>query len=183
VNALFKFLVRLGILKNGLDYHLIRASMVIILLFFGYSKWFNYEAQGLIPLISHGPLIFWLYPVFGIRGAGRFLGTSEWLFCVLIFSGFWNKKLGVLGAMGTCFAFISTISIIPFLPGAWEQSAGGFPAMTDMVAFLMKDIGLLAMSVYLLRQDLIRALGYPTTSVPLAEAHIQQTPSEVPHGY
>ena len=175
MKPLFNALIKVGILKDDLDYHLIRASMVIIFLFFGYSKWFSYEAQGLIPLISHGPLIFWLYPVFGIRGAGRFLGTSEWLFCALIFSGFWNKKLGVLGAMGACFAFISTISIIPFLPGAWEKSAGGLPAMTDMVAFLMKDIGLLAMSVYLLRQDLIRVLRYPTASVPLAEAHIQQT--------
>jgi uncharacterized membrane protein YkgB len=173
VNRLFNILTRLGILKNDLDYHLIRASLVIILLFFGYSKWFSYEAQSLIPLISHGPLIFWLYPVFGIRGAGRFLGTSEWLFCALLFSGFWNKKLGALGAIGSCFAFISTISIIPFLPDAWAKSAGGFPAMTDMVAFLMKDIGLLAMSVYLLRQDLIRALRYTTTSIPSATAHVQ----------
>jgi len=180
VNPLFKILIRLGILKNDLDYHLIRASMVIILLFFGYSKWFSYEAQGLIPLISHGPLIFWLYPVFGIRGAGRFLGTSEWLFCVLLFSGFWNKKLGILGALGACFAFISTISIIPFLPGAWEQSAGGFPAMTDMVAFLMKDIGLLALSLYLLRQDLIRVLRSATSSVPSFAVHAERQ-SEIPH--
>ena len=182
MNPLFKILIRLGILKNDLDYHLIRASMVIILLFFGYSKWFSYEAQGLIPLISHGPLIFWLYPVFGIRGAGRFLGTSEWLFCVLLFSGFWNKKLGILGALGACFAFISTISIIPFLPGAWEQSAGGFPAMTDMVAFLMKDVGLLALSLYLLRQDLIRVLRSTTRAVPSSAVHAEQQ-SEVPHRY
>src|SRR5260370_42251080 len=114
MRPLFNILIRLGILKNDLDYHLIRASMVIIFLFFGYSKWFSYEAQSLIPLISHGPLIFWLYPVFGTRGAGRFLGTFEWLFCALLFSGFWSKKLGVLGALGACFAFISTISIIPF---------------------------------------------------------------------
>lgn len=182
MNFVVKGLIRLGILKNDLDYHLIRASMVIIFLFFGYSKWFSYEAQGLIPLISHGPLIFWLYPVFGIRGAGRFLGTSEWLFCVLLFSGFWNKKLGVLGAIGACFAFISTISIIPFLPDAWAKSAGGFPAMTDMVAFLMKDIGLLALSLYLLRQDLIRVLRSTTSSVPSSAAHVQQQ-SEVPLGY
>ena len=182
MNPLLKILIRLGILKNDLDYHLIRASMVIIFLFFGYSKWFSYEAQGLIPLISHGPLIFWLYPVFGIRGAGRFLGTSEWLFCVLLFSGFWNKKLGILGALGACFAFISTISIIPFLPGAWEQSAGGFPAMTDMVAFLVKDIGLLALSLYLLRQDLIRVLRSTTSSVPSFAVHAERQ-SEVPHRY
>jgi uncharacterized membrane protein YkgB len=171
VNPLFKILIWLGILKNDLDSHVIRASMVIIFLFFGYSKWFNYEAQGLVPLISHGPLIFWLYPVFGIRGAGRFLGSSEWLFCVLIFAGFWNKKLGVLGALGACFAFISTISIIPFLPDAWAKSAGGFPAMTDMVAFLMKDIGLLALCIYLLRQDLIRALRSSTRSVSSSSTH------------
>jgi uncharacterized membrane protein YkgB len=182
MNFVVRGLIRLGILKNDLDYHLIRASIVIIFLFFGYSKWFSYEAQGLIPLISHGPLIFWLYPVFGVRGAGRFLGASEWLFCVLLFAGFWNKKLGVLGAIGACFAFISTISIIPFLPDAWAKSAGGFPAMTDMVAFLMKDIGLLALSVYLLRQDLIRVLSSTTSSVPLSAADVQPQ-SEVPHGY
>jgi uncharacterized membrane protein YkgB len=182
MNSLFKILIRLRILKTDLDYNLIRASMVIIFLFFGYSKWFSYEAQSLAPLISHGPLIFWLYPAFGIRGAGRFLGASEWLFCLLLFAGFWNKKLGVIGALGACFAFISTISIIPFLPGAWERSAGGFPAMTDMVAFLMKDIGLLALSFYLLRQDLIRVLRSTTSSIPSSAAQVQQQP-EVLHGY
>jgi len=50
-------LVKLGILKEDLDYHFVRASMVIIFLFFGYQKWFDYEAQALIPYISNGPLI------------------------------------------------------------------------------------------------------------------------------
>ena len=156
MKLLVNLLIRLGILKEDLDYHLVRASMVIIFLFFGYSKWFNYEAQALTPLIEHGPLIFWLHPIFGIRGAGRFLGASEWLFCALLLSGFWSKKLGILGALGACFSFVATLTIIPFLPNAWETSAGGFPAMTDNVAFLMKDLVLLAASVYLLRQDVIR---------------------------
>jgi hypothetical protein len=55
--------------------------------------------------------------------------------------------------------------------------------MTDMVAFLMKDIGLLVMSVYLLRQDLIRALRYMPTSAPLPEARVQQTQSVLLHNY
>jgi hypothetical protein len=58
--------------RKDLDYHIIRASMVIIFLFFGYQKWFEYEAQVLISYISNGPLIFWLHPVFGIRGATWF---------------------------------------------------------------------------------------------------------------
>jgi len=149
-------LIKLGILKDDLDYHLIRASMVVIFLFFGYQKWFQYEAQALIPYISHGPLIFWMYPVFGVRGATWFLGVSEWLFGALLFAGFWNKKLGILGALGSCASFIATSTIIPFMPDGWAASAGGFPAMTERVAFLMKDIVLFAVSVYLLKQDVVR---------------------------
>jgi uncharacterized membrane protein YkgB len=157
MNLLTRILIKLGILKDDLDYHVVRASMVVIFALFGYSKWFNYEAQALIPLITHGPLISWLYPVFGIRGAGRFLGVAEWSFGTLLLAGFWNKKLGILGAIGSCFSFIATSTIIPFLPNAWTASAGGFPAMSADGAFLMKDLVLFAASFYLLRQDVIRA--------------------------
>ena len=150
-------LIKLGILKKDLDYHLFRASMVIIFLFFGYQKWFQYEAQALLPYIGHGPLLLWMYPVFGVRGATYFLGVAEWLFGTLLFAGYWNKKLGILGALGSCFTFIGTTTIIPFMPDGWAASAGGFPAMTEKVAFLMKDLVLFAVSVYLLRQDVIRA--------------------------
>lgn len=98
-----------------------------------------------------------MYPVFGIKGASWFLGVSEWLFATLLFAGFWNKKLGVLGALGALASFVSTITIIPFMPNGWAASAGGFPAMTGNVPFLMKDVVLLAVSFYLLKQDIVRA--------------------------
>src|SRR5882762_4644106 len=157
MNQLTSLLVKIGILKNDLDYHMIRASMVIIFLFFGYQKWFQYEAQALIPYISNGPLISWLYPVFGPRGATYFLGVAEWLFGGLLLLGFWNKKMGILGALGSCVAFVGTVTIIPFMPDGWAASAGGFPAMTEKVAFLMKDLVLFAVSFYLLKQDVVRA--------------------------
>jgi uncharacterized membrane protein YkgB len=151
--------------KSDFDYHLVRASMVFIFLIFGYQKWFQYEADTLIPYISNGPLILWMYPVFGVRGASWFLGLSEWLFGALMFLGFWNKKLGILGDLGACFSFIATVTIIPFMPDGWAASAGGFPAMTGNVPFLMKDVVLLAVSFYLLKQDLVRA------ALPVAEPH------------
>ena len=159
MDSLARVLVRLGVLTEDLDYHLIRASMVIIFFFFGYQKWWAYEAERLIPYISNGPLIFWLYPAFGMRGATWFLGVSEWTFGTLLFLGFWNKRLGILGALGSCATFIGTVTIIPFMPDGWDASAGGFPAMTGNVPFLMKDIVLLAVSVYLLRQDVMRVLS------------------------
>jgi uncharacterized membrane protein YkgB len=164
MNSLIASLAKSRLLRNDLDYHLLRAAMVVIFLFFGYQKWFNYEAQGLIRNISHRPLIFWMYPLFGIRGATYFLGLSEWLFGALLFAGFWNKKLGILGALGSCFSFIATTTIIPFFPDGWAASAGGFPAMTEHVAFLMKDLVLLAASFYLLSENLIRA-AFPNEAV------------------
>src|ERR1700719_5040258 len=143
INVLTNIMTKVGLLKDDLDYHLVRASMVIIFLFFGYQKWFEYEAQTLIPYISNGPLIFWMYPVFGIRGATWFLGVSEWLFGALLFWGFWNKKAGVLGALGGCASFVSTTTIIPFMPDGWAASAGGLPAVKANIAFLMKDLVLL----------------------------------------
>ena len=150
-------LSKLDIVRGDLDYHLVRAMMVILFLVFGCQKWFDYEAQALVPFISHGPLIFWLYPLFGIRGAAFLLGTAEWLFGFLMFFGFWNKKLGILAALGSCATYVATVTIIPFFPDAWATPAGGFPAATLPFLFLMKDIVLLAASVYLLKQDILRA--------------------------
>src|SRR3989454_6359590 len=156
MNWLVDALTKLGLLTDDLDYHLIRASMVVLFLFFGYQKWFEYEAQVLIPYISNGPLIFWMYPVFGVRGASWLLGVSEWSFALLLFLGFWNKRLGILGALGSCAAFLGTATIIPFMPDGWAASAGGFPAMAGNGPFLMKEVVLFAGSAYLLRQGVSR---------------------------
>jgi uncharacterized membrane protein YkgB len=156
MDFLVNALRRSGLLKEDIDQHLLRASMVIIFAMFGYQKWFSYEAQVLIPYISHGPLIFWMYPVLGVRGASIFLGAAEWTFGALLLAGFWSRRLGVLGALGSTITFLMTVTIIPFIPGGWEPSAGGFPAMVGPVAFLMKDVVLLAVSVYLLRLDVVR---------------------------
>src|SRR5438105_9934660 len=166
MNSLVRALIKLGIRNEDFGYHLLRASMVIIFFFFGYQKWFQYEVERLIPYITHGPLIFWLYPALGMRGATWFLGVSEWTFGTLLFLGFWNKKLGILGALGSTATFISTVTIIPFTPEGWDAAAGGFPAMTGNVPFLMKDVVLLAVSVYLLRQDVIRELHATGTGEP-----------------
>src|SRR5262249_23984794 len=157
MDYLVKILARSRLLKGNLDLHLVRGSMVLIFLLFGYQKWWEYEVQTLIPFISNGPLTSWMYPVFGRHGASYFLGVSEWLTAALLIWGFWNPKAGILGAILSVGTFVTTVTIIPFLPDGWDPAAG-FPAMTGNVAFTMKDVVLLAVSVYLLKQDVVRAL-------------------------
>src|SRR6201996_9489714 len=159
MNTLAKLIGRTGLLRPDLDYHLLRAAMVIIFAWFGYDKWFASEITALAPLITHGPLIFWTIPVLGIHGTAVLLGTAEWTFGSLILLGFWNKKLGLLGALGSIAPFISPVTILPFVPDGWDAGAGGFPAMAMNAAFLLKDLILLLVSVYLLKQDVQRVLA------------------------
>jgi uncharacterized membrane protein YkgB len=93
--------------------------------------------------------------VFSHQGASWLLGVSERTFGALLLAGFWDKRLGIPGAAGSTVTFIVTVSIIPFMPDGWDPAVG-FPAMTGNVPFLMKDVVLLAVSLYLLKQDLVR---------------------------
>ena len=146
-------LSRTALFRSDIGNHLVRAAMVFTFAIFGYQKWFSFEAHQITPFVQHSPLVFWLIPAFGIRGASFFLGTTEWLFGLLIFLGFWNRKLGLLGALGSILTFAGTVSIIPFFPNAWAVEAGGFPAMYLPVAFLLKDVLFLTVSIYLFQLD------------------------------
>src|SRR5258707_14833623 len=157
MNRLINVVASSRLLKGDIGYHLVRASMVLIFVLFGYQKWFEYEAQTLVPFIRNGPLTFWMYPVFGLHGASWFLGVSEWLTAALLVWGFWNPRAGVLGAVLSVATFVTTVTIIPFMPDGWDAAAG-VPAMKGNVAFLMKDVVLLAVSIYLLKQDVARVV-------------------------
>jgi uncharacterized membrane protein YkgB len=61
-----------------------------------------------------------------------------------------------------------TITIMPFMPDAWNAAAGGFPAMQGNEAFLMKDVVLFAVSFYLLKQDVERVALAADSTKPSA---------------
>jgi len=44
IDLLANILTKLGLLREDAEYQLLRAAMVIIFFFFGYQKWWAYEA-------------------------------------------------------------------------------------------------------------------------------------------
>jgi len=142
--------------RSSLDIHLVRLSLILIFIGFGYTKWFAYEAQALIPLIGNSPLLSWMHSAFGIRGASYALGVAEWAIGAALLIGFWLPRWAVAGALGSAITYLTTLTLILTTPGAWESSAGGFPAMAGATSFLIKDAVLLAASVVLLKHDLRR---------------------------
>jgi hypothetical protein len=88
----------------------------------------------------------------------------------------------MLGALGGIVSMVCTVTAIPFMPDGWAASAGGFPAMTETVAFLMKDVALLAASFYLLKQDAKRnAPGLMRWSL-LPPVSVEQVARRTVHG-
>jgi hypothetical protein len=70
VKKLFLHVSRTIPFRSDLDRHLIRAAMVFTFFAFSIQKWNQYTVEMLVPLISHSPVVFWLLPAFGVRGAG-----------------------------------------------------------------------------------------------------------------
>jgi uncharacterized membrane protein YkgB len=87
------------------------------------------------------------------------VGAFEWSIALLLLLGFWDKRLGAVGAAGSACAALAGLSTIPFMPNGWDAVAGGFPAMTGSTTFLIKDVVFLAASIYLIKRDASRALA------------------------
>lgn len=133
----------------------VRATLVTVFLAFGYVKFFPFEAEGVAPLIAAHPLLSWLM-VFGQQGASMALGLAEIATALLLASRPVAPRLSAIGgAMGMA-TFFTTSTLFLFLPGVWEASAGGFPAISGTGGFLLKDIVLFAAS-YLCLVDSLEA--------------------------
>jgi uncharacterized membrane protein YkgB len=153
--------------RSPLDRHLLRWSLVLVFLGFGYTKWFDYEAQALVGLISNSPLLAWMHAAFGVHGASYALGAAETAAALLLAAGAASARAGVAGALLSTATFAVTTSLLLTSPGAFEASVGA-PALGGLGAFLLKDVVLLAASVALLRESVAALLaprqaasGYP----------------------
>jgi reactive chlorine resistance protein C len=136
-----------------------RYGLVIVLAWFGAMKFTYYEAQGISPLIANSPVMSWIYHVISISAFGRFLGTAELITAVLLALKPWSPKLSVLGGALAVVFFIGTLSFMVTTPDIGEASAGGFPVLSATGEFLMKDIALLGLSVWVLTDSIDAAIG------------------------
>ena len=102
------------------------------------------------PLITHSPLLNWLYGIFNTHTLGYALGSTEVLAAILIaFRPLWSR----VSAVGSAFAvllFCSTISFLFTTPGV---TAGG-PVLSMLGEFLLKDVVLLGVSLWMLADSL-----------------------------
>ncbi len=133
---------------------ILRWGLVLVLAWIGAMKFTAYEAMGIQALVSHSPLVGWMYDLLSVRSFATMLGFIEIGTAVLIALRSLSPKASAIGSVLAIGLFVTTLSFLFSTPG-WEPSLGGFPALSAMPGqFLLKDIVLLGASVWLLGESL-----------------------------
>ena len=136
----------------------LRLAVVLIFLVFGYMKFLPYEAEGVQGIAEPYWLFGWMYPLLGVQGASNVIGVLEVSAGVLIALGGRFPLAGLVGGLMGVATFLVTLSFFFTAPGIVEPGYS-FPALGGTGQYLGKDIGLLAICLYLTvdaRQRLMR---------------------------
>jgi reactive chlorine resistance protein C len=135
---------------------LIRYGLVLVLGWIGAMKFTAYEAAGIKGLVETSPLMSWMYRFLSLQATSNLIGVTELCAALLIAIRPLSPKLSVVGSVLAVFTFLATLSFLFTLPG-WEESLGGFPALSGSGGFLLKDTVLLGAALFTLGDSLSAA--------------------------
>ena len=134
--------------------YLLRYGLVLVIVWIGFRKFTAYEAAGIQPLVSHSPLMSWVYAIFSERAFSALLGIVEVAVATMIALRPVSAKVAAIGSGLAALMFLTTLSFLISTPG-WEPSLGGFPALSVVPGqFVIKDIVLLAAALWSLGEAL-----------------------------
>lgn len=137
-----------------LGHRILRYGLALVIAWIGLMKFTGYEAQGIEPLVAHSPLLGWMYHIWTVRQFSDGLGVVEMAIAIFIALRPWSRKACAIGSAAAVVMCLTTLSFLFSTPG-WEQSLGGFPALSAMPGqFLVKDIVLLGTAVWSLGEAL-----------------------------
>ncbi len=93
---------------RNIPFLIISIGMVVMLLWAGSFKMTAPGAEGIVPLVSNSPLIWWHFKLFGPYIGSDIIGLTEWVAAILIIAGYMRPKAGIVGG------FIATLMFFPF---------------------------------------------------------------------
>jgi uncharacterized membrane protein YkgB len=137
------------VIRKNLAFFVISIGMTVMLLWAGAYKMTGPGAEGIIPLVTNSPLIFWHFEIFGTYLGSDLIGVTEVVSGLLILSGMFRPKAGVVGAAIGVMIFFVTSAMILTTPGAITH-VHGVGYMSFLGLFLFKDIISLGACLYLI---------------------------------
>jgi uncharacterized membrane protein YkgB len=127
-------------------------GMIVMLLWAGSYKMTAPGAEGIVPLVSHSPLVSWQFALFGPYIGSDLIGLTEITAAILIIAGYLIPRAGIVGGLITTVMFFTTSTMLITTPGAITSVSGnhGMRYMSFLGLFLFKDVISLGVSFYLI---------------------------------
>ena len=141
----------------------VRYALVLVIAWIGALKFTTYEANAIQPLVASSPLMSWVYDVLSVTTFSAVLGVVELAIAALIAVKPWAPKASIVGSVMAIGMFVATLSFMFTTPGVMAPEAGGFPVLSVVGNFSVKDVVLLAVALWTLG-DAVRTLRSETLS-------------------
>lgn len=185
---LFYAFLRVAASAQTLGINLIRVSILIIFVWIGGLKFWNYEAEGIVPFVANSPFMSFFYTksvpeykeyklkegefnqikhewheVNNTYGFSRGLGILIMAIGVLTFLGIFSSKIGLVGAGLAIIMTFGTLSFLVTTPEVWVSNLGsgeyGFPLLSGAGRLVIKDTAILAGAIVVLADSAKRILA------------------------
>lgn len=181
IDLFYKFL---GIISNlhNLGLGFMRVAILVIFVWIGGLKFYNYEAEGIVPFVANSPFMSFFYAKeapeykeFKLKEGelnqqkhdwhtenntylfSKALGVLIMSIGVLTFLGLFSAKIGILGDLLVIIMTLGTLSFLVTTPEVWVPDLGsgehGFPLLTGAGRLVIKDLAIIAGAFILLSQD------------------------------
>jgi uncharacterized membrane protein YkgB len=127
-------------------------GMIVMLLWAGSYKMTVPGADGIVPLVSNSPLIWWHFKLFGPYIGSDIIGLTEFSAAILILTGYFKPKAGIVGGLIASLMFFITSTMFVSTPGTIiaVQGIKYMRYMSMLGLFLFKDVISLGVSFYLI---------------------------------
>ena len=179
IKLLIDFVLNTASSLEDAGIHMVRIAIFIIFVWIGGLKFWNYEAEGIVPFVANSPFMSFFYAKdapeykdYKLK-EGEFdkvkhewhkanntytfshgLGVAIMSFGFLTLLGIWFPKVGFVGAGLVTLMTIGTLSFLVTTPEVWVPDLGsgehGFPLLTGAGRLVIKDVCILAGAVVVL---------------------------------
>ena len=164
----FESLLRLAARADRVGMNLLRAGLIVVLVWIGSLKVAPYEADGIVPFVANSPVMSFFYaydaPEYrqhmnkegeliaanrtwheenGTYWFSYLLGSVIVLFGLLIAAHWWRPELGAIGSFLVIGMSVVTLSFLVTTPESWVPALGdahhGFPWLSGRGRLVVKD--------------------------------------------
>lgn len=179
LSGLFYGFLKIAAGSQRLGLGMIRVAILVIFVWIGGLKFWNYEAEGIVPFVANSPFMSFFYnskaPEYkqyklpegsfdpakhewhernNTYGFSHGLGILIMSIGILTFLGFFSARVGLVGELLAIVMTLGTLSFLATTPEVWVPDLGsgefGFPLLSGAGRLVIKDTAILAGAVVLL---------------------------------